>query len=257
MPKTLAHLTLELSRAIEELDRKCRTSIERAEQERDRAFGATAGTRKILERYHRALEKAKQSELRSAQEADAALKRDVQTAEEKRRRKLLDGERRYRDARAKARLKERDGTRKAKETWRAAVKNARSKPLSQQRRLRREADEALGRALETLREEHHLAVERARLERQARLQDDLVDERLAVETARQQAQRRITAAAIDYERALAQEEAKMRSELAGFPDARRAQEEHDREVARLRKACERKKDELFRDFRRARRSRRR
>jgi hypothetical protein len=53
--------------------------------------------------------------------------------------------------------------------------------------------------------------------------------------------------------ALALEEAKMRSELAVFPEARKAQEAHDRRVAEIRESGEQAKEALFQRFTRDRR----
>jgi hypothetical protein len=85
----------------------------------------------------------------------------------------------------------------------------------------------------------------------------MVEERLAVDAAHRKAERLIAAAAVDYERALALEEAKMRSELASFPEARKAQEAHDRRIAEIRESSEQAKEALFQRFTRARRGARR
>jgi hypothetical protein len=111
------------------------------------------------------------------------------------------------------------------------------------------------RALE-IREEYNRAIEESRLAHQAAIQDHLVEERLAVDATQRTAERLIAAAAIEYERALAFEEARLRSELAAFPEARRAQEAHDRRVAEIRSSSEQAKEALFQKFTRERRARR-
>jgi len=250
--KNLADLTLELSNELSRLDKRCRRELASSESERDRALVAGGATR-ILARYHKALDDANQTQRESLEKADETQGREVLKAEDKRRGELLKEERKFRAARTKASRKKRGQTRKAKQVWRDALAKAHRAPLTGQRALRKAADEALERALEDARRTFTLAIEDGRLAYRAALQDDLVDERLATEKAHRKAERSTTGAAIDFERAVAQAEARMRRELRGNPDAERAGQEHDRRVADLRQACERDKEAAFREFTRQRR----
>ena len=63
----------------------------------------------------------------------------------------------------------------------------------------------------------------------------------------------ITGAAVAYERAVAQAEARLRRALSTHPKAREAQEEHDRHLSMIHQACETEKEAIFRSFARARR----
>jgi hypothetical protein len=253
VPRTLADLTLELSQAIAELEARCASEMVAAERERDEALLAMAPARKVLSQYHKGLEKAKQSQLDSVSKADDARRKEIGAAEEKRRKDMARQERKYRDARNKAEGKRAESIRKARGKWRDAVEKAKRQKLTDQRRLRRAADDALEKAYVEASDTYNLAIETARLTHQAALQDILVDERLAVEKAHRKAERLITGAAIAYERAVAHEEAKMRTELGAFADAREAQEAYDQRLAEIRERCESEKDELFRDFSRKRR----
>lgn len=191
------------------------------------------------------------------QETDDRENREIDEAEEKRRSKLAREENALRELRRTALAKKEEAARKANVKWKQAVDKARAEPLSEQRRLRLAADEALERALEEIRDSYSRAIEETRLSHQAAVQDHMVDERLAVDAAHRKAERLIAAAAIDYERALALEEAKMRSELTLFPEARKAQEAHDRRSAEIRESSEKAKEALFQRFTRDRRGARR
>lgn len=254
MPKTLADLTLRLSQEISEIDARAAREKDEAEQERDARLSSSSGPREVLTRYREALEKAKQIQLRSVQEADDSRDREIRGAEDRRSDALAREELDYRAAREKALSKKNEATGKARTKWEQAVAKVREQPLSDQRRLRRAADDALEQASEEARESYDLAIEEARLAHRAALQDRLVDERLAVEAARRKAERLITGAAIDYERAVAVEETRMRADLAAFPEARTAQEAYDRRVAGIRAAAERAKDDVFRKFTQERRA---
>lgn len=250
--ETLADLTLKLSTELTRLEKRCRRELTAAEKERDRALLATGG-KTILTRYHKDLAKAKQTELETIDEADDARRREVLAAEDKRARELLKEERKYRASRSKALAKKRDADRRARSKWRALISAARREPLVKQRARRRAADEALERALVDSREAYHLAIEDARLAHRAALQDDLVDERLAVERAHRKAERIFTSAAIDYERAVARAEARMRADLVDHPEAQLAQQVHDGKVSEIRGRCEADKEALFGKFTRRRR----
>jgi hypothetical protein len=254
MPETLADMTLKLSQEISSLEALRAREMETAEKERNEALLRIAAAGEVLNRYHRALEKAKQAQIEKTQDADDARHRDVLAAEERRRAELSREELAYRKATEDAAWKKTEASRKAHSKWKSAVDKARSEPLSDQHRLRRAADEALEQALEEARESYNRAIERARLAHQAALQDHIVEERLAVEAARRKAERAATAATIDYEHVVAAEEARMRSEIAAYSDAKRIQEEHDRRLAEIRRSCEEAKEALFHRFSRDRRA---
>jgi hypothetical protein len=254
MPKTLADLTLRLSRDISELDALAAREIVEAERQRDTLVSAVAAAREVLTRYHGALERAKQVQMRAVEEGDEARDREVRAAEDKRRDALSREELDYRAARDKALSRKSESTRKAQSKWQQAVDKVTEHPLAEQRQLRRAADDALEQAMGETREAYDLAIEQARLEHQAAIQDHLVDERLAVEASRRKTERLVNGAAIDYERATAVEEARMRTDLAAFPEAGSAQEAYDRRVAEIRESTERAKDALFRKFTQERRA---
>jgi hypothetical protein len=257
MPETLADLTLRLSQEISSLEELGARELAEAERERDRALLGIAPAQTILSRFHKALEKAKQDQMAALQEADDRRNLDIDEAEERRRGKLAREEIALREMRRTALAKKDEAARKANSKWKQAVDKARAEPLSEQRRLRLAADEALERALEEIRDLYNRAIEESRLAHQAAVQDHMVDERLAVDAAHRKAERLIAAAAVDYERALALEEAKMRSELAFFPEARKALQAHDRRTAEIRESCEQAKEALFQRFTRSRRGARR
>jgi len=253
MPETLADLTLRLSQEISSLEALGARELGEAERQRDRALIEIGPAQAILTRFHKALEKAKQDQIAAVQETDDRRNRDIDEAEEKRRGKLAREENVLRELRRRALAKKDEAARKANVKWKQAVDKARAEPLSEQRRLRLAADESLERALEEIRDSYNRAIEQTRLAHQAAVQDHMVDERLAVEAAHRKVERLTAAAAIDYERALALEEARLRSELALFPEARKAQEAHDRRSAEIRESCEQAKEALFQRFTRDRR----
>jgi hypothetical protein len=254
MPKTLTDLTLRLSRELSEIDALARREIEDAERERDARLSAIAPARAVLTRYHVALEKAKELQMQSVQDADDARDREIRAAEDERSDALSREELDYRAAREKALTRKNETLRKARAKWKQAIDKLREQPLSEQRRLRRAADDALEQANEEARESYNLAIEDGRLAHQSAIQDRLVDERLAGEAARRKAERLITGAAIDYERAMAVEETRMRADLAAYPEARSVQETYDRRVVEIRESTERAKEALFRRFTQERRA---
>lgn len=253
MAKTLANLTLQLSREIERLETRCGVDLSKADRERDRVLLAMGQAKQILQRYHKAIDDAKQKQLHTLQEADLAREKEVVAAEEKRRNDLLKRERSYVAARKKATVKRRNAIATARKKWKEALAKATSRPLPDQRQLRKTADLALQKAIEAASAEFQQTVEDARLAHQAALQDDLVNERIAVERAHRKAQRIITGAAVTYERDVAREEGRLRNSLTAHPEARRAQERHDEKLWRIRDTCEQAKDELFRQFSQSRR----
>jgi hypothetical protein len=137
--------------------------------------------------------------------------------------------------------------------WRNVVKRVKIHLLTEQRRLRCSAEEALEEAYTLAINAYNLANETARLTHQSALQDTLVDEKLAVGKTHGKAEGLITGAAFAYERAVAYEEAKMRTDLSSFAEARLAQEAYDRPLVEIREKCETEKEELFQDFSRKRR----
>jgi len=58
----------------------------------------------------------------------------------------------------------------------------------------------------------------------------------------------ISSAAVAYQRAVAQEEARMRSEAIQDDKARLVQEDFDRQLSQILKGCDRRKEALFRKF---------
>ncbi len=250
--KNLADLTLELSNQLSGLEKRCRRELASAERERDRALVA-GGAKRVLSRYQKELDEAKQSQLASLESADEVRGRTILKAEDKRRGDLLKEERKYRAARKKATNKKRDQIQKARKKWRDAMLKARRTSLIEQRGLRKAADEALERAIEDARDAHTFAIEDGRLAYRVAVQDDLVDERLAVDSARRKADRSMIGATIAYERAVAHAETTMRRELQAHPEARLAQLAHDGKTSEIRQACERDKEAVFRKFTRERR----
>ena len=112
--KNLADLTLELSGKLSQIDKRCRRELASSERERDRALMAGGGKR-ILARYHKNIDEAKQAQLGALETADELQGREVLKAEDKRRGELLKEERKFRANRAQASRKKRDQTRKAKQ----------------------------------------------------------------------------------------------------------------------------------------------
>lgn len=253
MLETLSDLTLRLSEEISALEADCTRDLAEVERRRDVALESLGAASSILARFQRGLERAKQTELEEIQAADDVRTREVLAAEDRRRRDLERDERRHRETRGRALAKRDDAVKKARLRWRESIDRARDLSLSEQRAKRRAADDALEKALEEARDGYRTAIEQARLEHQASLQDRLVEERLAVDAANRKAERLITGAAIAYERAVAQEEARMRGELAAYPEAMKIQDSHDRQMFEIRNACERAKESLFHQFRRNRR----
>jgi hypothetical protein len=244
MPERLAELTLRFSQEVSSLE----------------ALAALAGLPKvqaILGRFHEAVEKAREERLDAVEKADASRDREIDDAEEKRRGRLAREEQALRDGRRAAFDRKSEATRRARAKWQQAIDKARSEPLSEQRRLRRAADDALERGLEEIRDEYSRAMEESRLKYQGAVQDHMVEERLAIEAAHRKAERLIAAAAIAHQHALAAEENRLRSELAGFPEATRVLSEHDRKVAEIRHSSEQAKEALFQRFSRDRRGTRR
>jgi hypothetical protein len=257
MPERLANLTLRFSQEISSLEALGARELEEAEKTRDAALGALPKVQAILSRFHEAVEKAREDRIEAVEKADSGRDREVDEAEEKRRGRLAREEQALREARRIAFDRKSEATRKARAKWQQAIEKARSEPLSEQRRIRRVADDALERGLEEIRDEYGRSMEASRLAYQGALQDHMVEERLAVEAAHRKAEKLIAAAAIAHQHAFAAEENRLRVELAAFPEATRVLSEHDRKVAEIRHSSEQAKEALFQRFRRDRRGMRR
>jgi len=203
---------------------------------------------KILEDRNRGLAKAKAPQLRDVQKANEIRDKEIRSAEEKGTRALDLAERKNRQGRAGAYRELQAALKKAKAKWSQDLEKLRRRPFIEQRTMRRATDRAYEAAVEAIRETHNNGREEARLAQQLAIHDILADERLAVEKAHRNAERMTTSAAIAYERALVQEEARMWRELAKIPRARQIQEGFDRRLFEIRKDCERKKEGLFKRF---------
>jgi hypothetical protein len=239
---------LKLSRDLSALEASCSKQLDEIQESRDVALMAIPFAKKILKSYNRGLAKAKAAQLRAVEEANDIRDNEIRSAEDKRRRAASVEERKYRQERAGAYRTRQLALKKAKAKWRAELEKVRRRPLSEQRALRKAADQRYEEVTAVARETYQEAMDEARVEHQAALQDILVEERLAFETATRTSERMISSAVVAYERAIADEEARMRNELAKDPEARGIQEEHDRQLARTRKDCERKKEALFKKF---------
>ena len=248
MGRTLADLTLELTRGLSSLEARCAREVDRAHQSRDAALSKIDSLQAALERYHRDMAKAKDDQWKVVQKANEIRDREMEAVEEARQPALLRLERKHQGTRAAALRAREDALRSAKKKREAALRQARERPLLQQHALRRKADRDFEDAVLEAREAYQISIERARLAFQSSLQEVLEDERLDLDKAQRKADRMISSAAVDYERAIAQAEARMRQEASRNDEARSAQEDHDRKISDVLKGCERRKEALFRKF---------
>ena len=248
MGRTLADLTLKLTRELSALEARCSKEVDEAEKSRDAALGKIGSLETALERYQQGLAKAKDDQWKSVQKANEIRDREIQAAEDARQPALLRQERKYQSARAAALRAREDALLSARKKREAALRQAGEAPLLEQYSRRKAADRAYEEAVMDARESYQVAIERARLAFQSALQEVLEDERLALDKANREADRMISNAAVTYERAVAQEEARMRNEAARNEEARRIQEQHDRKISQVLKSCERRKEALFRKF---------
>ena len=248
MGTTLADLTLKLTRGLSSLQARCTKELDQAEKSRAAALTKIGFLDGALKRYHQGLSKAKDSQWKSVQKANEIRDREIQTAEDARQPALLRQERKYRGAMAKALRTREDALRAAKKKREEALRKVRERPLLQHHTLRKAADRAFEEAVLDARESYQIAIERARLVFQSALQEVLEDERLALDKATRKADRMVSNAAVTYERAVAQEEARMRTAAMKDDEARRIQEQHDRKLFQILKGCDRKKEALFRKF---------
>jgi hypothetical protein len=246
--RTLADLTLKLSRDLSALEASCTKRLDEIQESRDVALMEIPFARKILKSYNKGLAKAKAAQLRAVEDANKIRDNEIRSAEQKRRSAATVMEQQYRQDKDKAFRTRQLGLKKAKQKWKADLEKIRRRPLSEQRALRKAADQRYEETTVAVRETYHEAIEDARVAHQSALQDILVDERLAFERATRTSERMISSAVVAYERAVADEEARMRNELAKDPEARKIQEEHDRQLAATRRDCERKKEALFKKF---------
>jgi hypothetical protein len=246
--RTLAELTLKLSHDLSLLEEGCSRQMDELGEARDAALMEIGPAERILKSYNRGLEKAKAAQLAAVQEANEIRDKEIQTAEDKRRREVTAAERKHRETKNRAYRKCRLALRKAKATWKATIEKVRRQPLPEQRILRKAADKTYEEAVEKAQEIYRDAIDDARLALQSTLQNLLADERIAFEKAHRTAERMITSSVVAYERAVAGEEGRMRSELAKNPAARKILESYDRRFLEVRKSCERKREALFRKF---------
>ena len=248
MARTLADLTLKLTRELSAHERRCAKEVDEAEKSRDAALKKIGSLETELKRYHQGLSKAKDDQWKAVQKANEIRDREMQTIEDGRWPAMLREERKHRRAKAQALRVKEDALRNAKKKREAALRKARERPLWEHYGLRKAADRAYEEAVLNARETYQTAIERARLAFQSVLQELLEEERVALDEATRKADRMVSNAAVTYERAVAQEEAKMRSAAGQDDRARAIQEEYDRKLSGTLRACERRKDALFRKF---------
>ena len=248
MGRTLADLTLKLTRELSALEARCAKEVDEAEKSRDAALTKIGFLDDALKRYHQGLSKAKHDQWRSVQKANDIRDREIQAAQDTRQPALLRQERKHRGAMARALRAREDALRAAKKKRDAALRKARDRPLLQHHSLRKAANRAFEETVLDARESYQIAIERARLAFQSALQEVLEDERLALDKATRKADRTVSNAAVTYERAVAQEEARMRNAAMKDDGARRIQEQYDRELSQMLKGCGGRKEALFRKF---------
>ncbi len=248
MARTLADLTQKFSRDLSALEAKCNKQMETLEEQRDAALLEIPFAGRILKTYNNGLEKAKAAQLKSIQNANEIRDNEVSAAEEKRRAAAFKDEQKYRQDKDKAFRARQSALRKAKKKWKGELEKIRQRPLTEQRVLRKAADKAYEDTIESAREIYQESIEEARVAHQSKLQDILVDERLAFEKANHIAERMISSSVVAYERAVAQEETKMRIALAEDEAAQKIQASFDRGLSETRRDCERNREALFKKF---------
>jgi hypothetical protein len=246
--RTLADLTNKFSRDLSALEAKCSKEMETIEEQRDTALLEIPFARKILRTYSAGLEKAKAAQLKSTQNANEIRDNEISAAEEKRSVAAFKAEQKYRRSKDKAFRTRQSALRKAKKKWKAELEKIRQRPLTEQRTARNVADKVYEDAIESAGETYQESIGEARLAHQAKLQDILVEERLAFEKANHTAKRMISSAVVAYERAVAHEETKMRIDLSEDEAAAEIQANFDRRLFEIRQDCERKREELFKQF---------
>jgi hypothetical protein len=246
--RTLADLTLKLSQDLEALDAICAQQRDKIEADRDRALMEIGSAKKALKNYNKDLASAKNAQMKAVQKANELRDDDIRDAEEKRRRAAFKAEQKHRRAKDKAFRTRQKALRDAKKKWKADLEKISDRPLSEQRSLRKAADQKYEDAVEKARDKYQEVIEEARVTYQSAMQDALAEERLTFERANQVAERMISSAVVEYERAIAEAEGRLRAVLANDPKASRIQEEHDRRLSQTRKDCERKREALFKKF---------
>ena len=248
MARTLADLTLKLSRDLDALDAICNQQRDKIEEERDRALMEIDSAKKALKNYNKGLASAKNAQMKAVQKANELRDEELREAEEKRRRTAFKAEQKHRRAKDKAFGTRQKELRAAKKKWKADLEKISDRPLSEQRSLRKAADEKYENTVEKARDKYQEVIEEARVTYQSAMQDALAEERLTFERTNQVAERMISSAVVEYERSIAQEEGRLRAELANDPVTHQIQEDHDRRLSQTRKDCERKREALFKKF---------
>ncbi len=162
MARTLADLTLKLTRELSTLEARCAKEVEQVELTRDVALAKIGSLEGALKRYDAELAKAKETQRKAMQKANEIRDRAIRAAETTRRPKMSKGERRYRQAKTVA-LRDRDiALRNAEAIRQTARRKTRGRPLSQHRAIRRAADRAFEQAVQKAREIYQTTLEKAR-----------------------------------------------------------------------------------------------
>ncbi len=248
MARTLADLTLKLSRDLEALDAICNQQRDKIEEERDRALMEIDSAKKALKKYNKGLASAKNAQRKAVQKANELRDDELRDAEEKRRRAAFKAEQKHRRAKDKAFRTRQKALRDAKKKWKAELEKISRRRLEEQRALRKAADRKYEETVEVAREKYQDVIEEARITYQSAMQDALSEERLTFERTNQVAERMISSAVVEYERAVAQEEGRLKAELAKDRVANGIQEEYDRRLSQTRKDCDLKREALFKKF---------
>ena len=205
--------------------------------------------KKILTSYNKGLAKAKAAQLKDIQEANEIRDNEIYAAEEKRHRAAEKEEDKYRKAKDQGFSDAPNGAPKSQSgngktiSRRFAVNRWPSSGRCEKPLISDTRRQLLWLARPTTKPSSRPASSTSRL-----FKDILAEERYAFERASQTVERMLSSAVVAYERAVADEEARMRNEIAKHPEARKIQEAHDRQLAKTRRDCERKKEALFKKF---------
>jgi len=146
--RTLADLTLKLTRELSAHEARCAKEVEQAEKSRDAALMKVGSLQSSLKRYHQGLSKAKDDQWKSVQKANEIRDKESHATAEARRQALLLQERKHARDRAEALQVREDALRLARTKREAALRAARERPLSQHYALRKAADRAFEEAVQ-------------------------------------------------------------------------------------------------------------
>jgi len=237
--------TLELSRAMTELDRQCKQETDDLHAERSVTLQALSGGQDIFDQFQTDADAAAATALTAVERARADRAKAGRDAQSVRRTEMDKALTDQRDADAKSSDEERAAEIKARRAFDDEMREINKLPLSEQSRPRRAAEDKRDRAIAIAKEDLSFAFERNRDAMQRQRQDATDKERRAGDAAAESERLALQAAEADRMKAMQRAEARLRASFRAIAGANVILTDFDGRLAAHERDCRNRLDALL------------